>query len=329
MKKPLRVLMLASSAMASAVMPMTQASAQAWPAARPLTLVVSYPAGGDTDASARIYAEKLGALLGQTVVVDNKPGAGGMIGNSFVAKARPDGYTLLYANSTLPMIQYVIKAGPNVAYDPNRDFSPVIRDQNIPLVMVTSPASGIKSVEDLIAQAKTGRKLNYGTPSAGTPMHVAAEIFNREANVKLTHVPYKGSAPAVADLLGNHVDVIWVTPGVVIEHVRSGKLIALATAESARSTLMPNVPTFAELGYPGVRLSAWQGLLGPKDLPPAVVETLNKHMSAIIQMSDVKAKLAALGIETVGGTPKAFADQIASDDKRYAALIKEFGIEPN
>ena len=304
----------------------SSAFAQAWPKAKPITLIVSYAAGGDTDASARIYAEKLGAALGQSVVVENKPGAGGMIGNSFVARAKADGYTLLYANSTLPIVQHVLKASPALAYDPAKDFTPIIRDQNIPLIMMTSPTSGITDIKSLVTQAKAGKKFSYGSPSVGTPMHIAAEMFNKEADIKMTHAPYKGSAPAIADLLGNHVDTIWVTPGTVTGHIKEGKLVPLATAEAKRSTLLPAVPTFTELGYPGTRLSAWQGLVGPKGLPQDIVTTLNKQMNDIIRMPDVKAKLASMGIEPVGGTPAEFGQLIAADDKRFSALIKEFGI---
>ena len=304
----------------------TTATAQSWPKAKPITLIVSYAAGGDTDVSARIYAEKLSAALGQAVVVENKPGAGGMIGNSFVAKAKADGYTLLYANSTLPIVQHVLKASPAVAYNPERDFTPIIRDQNIPLILMTSPNSGFADVKTLVAAAKGGKKISYGSPSVGTPMHIAAEVFNKEAGIKMRHAPYKGSAPAIADLLGNHVDAIWVTPGTVVGHIKERKLVPLATAEAKRSSLLPQVPTFNELGYPAVRLSAWQGMLGPRNLPADVVATLNKHMNDIIRMPDVQAKLASLGIEPVGGTPAEFGKLIADDDKRFGALVKEFGI---
>ena len=302
------------------------AQAQPWPEAKPITLIVSYAAGGDTDVSARIYAEKLSAALGQSVVVENKPGAGGMIGNSYVARAKADGYTLLYANSTLPIVQHVLKASPAVAYSPARDFTAIIRDQNIPLIMMTSPSGGIKDVKSLIARVKDGAKLSYGSPSVGTPMHIAAEIFNKEAGIRMTHVPYKGSAPAIADLLGNHVDAIWVTPGTVIGHIKENKLVPLATAEAKRSTLLPQVPTFTELGFASARMSAWQGLVGPRNLPDDVVAKLNKHMNDIIRMPEVKTKLASLGIEPVGGAPAEFARLIAEDDKRFGALVKEFGI---
>lgn len=309
-----------------AAAPSDLAAAPAWPT-RPITLVVSYPPGGDTDVSARLYAEKLAGLLGQPVIVDNKPGAGGVIGNAFVAKARPDGHTLLYANSTLPIVQYVLKVGPSVAYDPVKDFTPIVRDQNIPLVLVTSPASGVQSVRELVSEARGGKDYNYGSPSVGTPMHIAAEIFNREAGIKLPHIAYKGSAPLIADLLGNQISLGWTTPGVILPYAKAGKLVPLALAEPRRSGLLPEVPTLTELGFPGAQMSAWQGLIGPAGLPDEIVQTLNRHMNAIIQMPDVRERLAAIGIEPVGGTPEAFAAQIADDQKRYGALIREFGIK--
>ncbi len=315
----LLTLLLAAAASSGAL-------SQGWPQ-KPVTIVVAYPAGGDTDASARIYAEQLGKRIGQPVVVDNKPGAGGVIGYAHVARSPADGYTLVYANSTLPIVQKVLKVGESVAFDPVKDFTPIIRDQNIPLVLVTSPASGIRSVRQLVQDVKAGKNISYGSPSTGTPMHIAAEIFNKAAGVRIPHVPYKGSAPLVADLLGNHVPLGWTTPGVVINHIKEGKLVALALAEPQRSKLLPQVPTFTELGYKDVQMSAWQGLMGPKGLPADVVRTLNRHMNEIIGLPDVQARLAALGIETVGGAPDAFARQVADDEQRFGALIKEFGIQ--
>lgn len=315
--------LLAIAVAASAV---TSVHAQNWPK-KPVTIVVAYPAGGDTDVSARIYAEKLTARLGQPFIVENKPGAGGVIGNSFVAKSAADGYTLLYANSTLPIVQSVLKVSPSVAYDPVKDFTPIVRDQNIPLIMVTSPASGIKSVSQLVSSTKSGQNSNYGSPSTGTPMHIAAEIFNKAAGIKLPHVPYRGSAPLIADVLGNHVPLGWTTPGVVVNHIKEGKLVPLALAEPKRSKLLPEVPTFSELGYKDAQMSAWQGLMGPKGLPAEIVHTLNKQMNEIIRLPDVQAKLSAMGIETVGGTPDAFAKQIADDEQRFGGLIREFGIK--
>lgn len=218
------------------------AMAQVWPA-RPITIVVSYPAGGDTDAVARIYAEKLSLRVGQPVLVDNRPGASGMIGNAWVAKAAPDGYTLLFTPSTFPIAQHVLKAGPGVAHDVVKDFTPIVKTGNIPLLLVTAPSTGIKNVAQLVADARAGKALSYGTPGAGSPMHIAGELFNKDAGTQIAHAPYRGVAPVVNDALGGHVGVGWITPGAVAGHIASGKLVALAVAERQRTKLMPGVPT--------------------------------------------------------------------------------------
>ncbi|MNU86255.1 Tripartite tricarboxylate transporter family receptor [compost metagenome] len=303
----------------------TAALAQSWPA-KPVTLVVAYPAGGDTDAIARTYAEKLAQRLGQPVLVDNRPGASGMIGNAWVAKAPADGYTLLFTPSTFPIAQHVLKAGPGVAHDVVKDFTPIVKTGNIPVLMVTAPTSGIQNVAQLVAGAKAGKAFTYGTPGAGSPMHIAGELFNKDAGVAIAHAPYRGVAPVVNDTLGGHVSVGWITPGAVAGHIAAGKLVPLAVAERQRTKLMPNVPTFLELGYRDMDVSAWMGLLGPKAMPAEVVQTLNRHVNEILKMPDVQARMAALGIEPVGGEPAVLARQIADDDQRFGKLVREFGI---
>ena len=303
----------------------TAALAQSWPT-KPVTLVVAYPAGGDTDAIARTYAEKLAQRLGQPVLVDNRPGASGMIGNAWVAKAPADGYTLLFTPSTFPIAQHVLKAGPGVAHDVVKDFTPIVKTGNIPVLMVTAPTSGIQTVAQLVAGAKAGKAFTYGTPGAGSPMHIAGELFNKDAGVAIAHAPYRGVAPVVNDTLGGHVSVGWITPGAVAGHIAAGKLVPLAVAERQRTKLMPNVPTFLELGYRDMDVSAWMGLLGPKAMPAEVVQTLNRHVNEILKMPDVQARMAALGIEPVGGEPAVLARQIADDDQRFGKLVREFGI---
>ena len=298
----------------------------AWPS-KPITVVVSYPAGGDTDSIARTFAEKLSARLGQPVLVDNRPGASGTIGNASVAKSAADGYTLLFTPSTFPIAQHVLKVGPSVAHDVNNDFTPIIKAGNIPLLLVTAPSTGIKDAKQLIAEAKAGKPLTYGTPGAGSPMHIAAEMLNSDAGIKLTHVPYRGVAPVVTDTLGGHVHVGWITPGAVSSHVSSGKLVALATAEHQRTKLMPSVPTLVELGYKDLTISAWMGFLGPKGMPADVVRSLNSHLNEVLKMPDVMARMAALGIEPIGGEPAVLSRQIADDDRRFGKLVKDFGIK--
>ena len=300
--------------------------AQAWPA-RPVMIVVAYPPGGDTDAVARLYAEKLTARLGQQVLIENRPGASGTIGNAAVAKAAPDGYTLLFTPSTFPIAQHVLKLSPATAHDVVNDFTPIIKTGNIPLLMVTSSASGVKDIRQFITDAKGGKTETYGTPGSGSPMHIVGEMLNREAGVKIMHVPYRGVAPVVTDTLGGHVTVGWITPGAVGQHIQAGKLVPLAVAERQRTKLLPNVPTLIELGYRDLEVSAWMGLLGPKGLPPEIVRTLGNHMNEILKMPDVMTRMAALGIEPVGGDPSVLTRQITSDDERFGKLIKEFGIK--
>ena len=301
------------------------AAAQAWPT-KPVTIVVSYPAGGDTDAIARVYAEKLSAKLGQQVLIDNRAGASGMIGNAAVARAAPDGYTLLFSPSTFPIAQHVLKAAPNIAHDVVNDFTPIIKTGNIPLLLVTASSSSFKDMKQAIADAKAGKPMTYGSPGAGSPMHIAAEMLNKDAGVKMTHVPYRGVAPVVTDTIGGQVNIGWITPGAVGQQIQAGKLVPLAVAEKQRTKLMPNVPTLIELGYKELEVSAWMGLLGPKGLPPEIVKTLNTHMNEILKMPDVQARMASLGIEPVGGDPAVLAAQIKSDNERFGKLVKEFGI---
>ncbi len=300
-------------------------SAQAWPS-KPVTLVVSYPAGGDTDAIARVYAEKLSARIGQQVLVDNRPGASGAIGNSYVAKSAPDGHTLLFTPSTFPIAQHVLKLASNIAHDVVKDFTPIIKTGNIPLLIVASPSVGVKDMKQLMADAKAGKAFTYGSPGAGSPMHIAAEMLNRAAGTKMTHVPYRGVAPVVTDALGGHVTVGWITPGAVGQHVSTGKLLPLAVAERARTKLMPDVPTLIELGYRDLDVSAWMALLGPKGMAPELVRTLNAHFNEIVKMPDVLARMATLGIEPIGGEPAVLAKQISDDDERFGKLVKELGI---
>lgn len=323
---PTRRLTLSLAAAAGALLLAGPAAAQAWPT-KPVTIVVGYPAGGDSDAMARIYAEKLTARLGQQVLVDNRPGASGTSGASMVAKAPADGYTLLFVPSTFAIAQHVLKLAPGNTHDVTADFSPIVKTGNIPLLAVASPGSGVKDMKQFIAEARAGKPYNYGTPGAGSPMQIAGEMLNKDAGIKVVHVPYRGVAPLVTDLLGSHVTVGWVTPAVAMQYLPSGKLVALAVADRQRTKLLPEVPTMIELGYKDMEVSAWMGLLGPKGLPPEIVRTLNAHMNEILKMPDVVAKMTSLGIEPLGGEPAVLARQIAGDNERFGKIIKEFGIK--
>jgi tripartite-type tricarboxylate transporter receptor subunit TctC len=300
------------------------ALAQTWPS-KPITIVNGYPAGGDSDAMARLYAEKLTARFGQQVIVDNKPGASGTIAASAVAKAAPDGYTLIFVPSTFAIAQLTLKPSPNTAHDVVRDFTPIIRTANVPLMAVAAPGTH-KDMKAVIDAAKSGKTLTYGTPGAGSPMHILGEMLNRDAGIRLTHVPYRGVAPVVTDAMGGHVAVGWVTPPAVAGHLEGRKLVPLAIADRQRSKLFPNVQTLVELGYKDAEITAWHGLLGPKGLPADVAAKLNAAMNDVLRMPDVLQKMQALGYDVVGGEPAALSSVIAADQERFGKVIKEFGI---
>ena len=237
------------------------ARAQAWPS-KTITIVVAYPAGGDTDVLARVYAEKLTTRLGATVVVDNRPGASGVIGSAQVSKSAPDGYTFLMAPSTFSIAQLVLKTSAGSGYDEQAGFTPIIQTGVQPLFIAVASSTGIKDLRELVAQSRT-RRIAYASPGSGSPMHILGEMFNRTSGAKLIHVPYRGVAPAVNDLVGGHVQATVLTLGPLAPHVTSGKVTLLAVADPQRSSLAPNVPTLSELGFKDTDVGAWQGMFGP------------------------------------------------------------------
>jgi tripartite-type tricarboxylate transporter receptor subunit TctC len=293
---------------------------------KPITIVVAYPAGGDTDALARLYADKLQTRLGQPVIVDNRPGASGIIGSSFVSKAPADGYTLLLAPSTFSIAQLVLKTSPGTGYDPVVSFTPIIQTGSMPLFVAASGATGVKDLNELLALARA-KPLTYASPGSGSPMHILGELFNKATGANLSHVPYRGVAPAVNDLLGGHVPVTFMTYGPLAPHLSTGKAALLAVADHQRSPLAPQVPTLAELGYKDVEVVAWQGLFGPRGLPAEVVKTLNTQLNDIIKLPDVAAKMATFGALPLGGDPARLEKANANDLSRFSKLIKDFGIQ--
>ena len=302
------------------------AMAQAYPS-KPITIVVAYPAGGDTDAVARLYAEKLSARLGQNVIVDNRSGATGTVGSTYVAKAAADGYTLLFSPSTISMAQMLLKLNPATSYDPSKDFSPIAMTGTQPAFLVANANSGIGSFKLLMATAST-RSLSMANPGSGSPLHILGEIFTRVTHTKIAQVPYKGVAPAVIDVLGGHVPLMFITWGPVAQYVANGKLTPLAVAEPQRSQLAPDVPTLAELGYKDVSIGlTWQGLLGPKGMSPEIVKTLNQHVNEILKMPDVVQKMRSRGALPAGGDPSVLAQTIADDQVRFKKLIEDFNIK--
>lgn len=293
---------------------------------KPISMVVSYPPGGDTDAIARLFAEKLTQRLNQSVVVENKPGAGGTIGNAFVGRAAADGYTLLFTPNPFTTAPMVMNLPASSSYDVLGGFEAVIKSATQPLVLVANPGVGIKSVPEMIALAKGGKALSYASPGAGSPMHIVAEWLNQAAGVKIQHVPYRGVGPSVTDVVAGHVNTAWVTLGAVSQYTSTGRLVPLTIADARRSALAPQVPTLVEVGYKDVVVGAWNGIFAPKGTPAAVVNLLNAHMNEILKMPDVVQKLATFGALPAGGAPDVLAKTNASEYEVMSRTIKELGI---
>ena len=323
MKKILQVLFI--SGIAATALTSSPTFSQAYPA-KPITVVVAYPPGGDTDAIARLFADKLSQRLKQTVVVDNKPGAGGTIGNAFVSRAQPDGYTILFTPNPFTTAPMVLKLAPSTSYDVLNGFEPIIKTAVQPLVLVANPNAGFKTIPEMIAVAKSGKAVSYASPGAGSPMHVVAEWLNRSANVKITHVPYRGVGPSVVDVVAGHVPTAWVTLGAVSQYISTGRLIPLAIGDAKRTQLAPAIPTLVELGYKEVVVGAWNGFFAPKGTPVDVVRLLNSNLNDIVKMPDVIEKLATFGALPVGGAPDVLGKTNALDFEVMGKTIRELGI---
>lgn len=300
-------------------------SEQAYPS-RPITVIVSYPPGGDTDAIARLFADKLGQRLGQTVLIDNRPGAGGAIGNGLAGRARPDGYTLLFTPNPFTTAPLVMKLSGAASYDVLGGYEAVIHTAIQPLVLVCSPRLGVRTLPQLVARARAGATVSYASPGAGSPMHILGEWLNRAAGVKFSHVPYRGVGPSVTDVVAGHVDTAWVTFGAVRQYLDSGKLLALAVGDARRSPLAPQVPTLVELGYPDVVVGAWNGFFAPRKTPAAVIALLNAHLNAILKEPEVVEKLATFGALPAGGAPGVLAELNQREYVVMGKAIRELGI---
>ena len=303
------------------------AQAQSWPSQN-IRLVVPFPPGGSTDVLARRLAEGLRERLGQTVIVENRGGAGGTIGSEFVAKSAPDGYTLLMgvtgSHGVAPSLY------PNLGYQPQRDFAPISLLVSAPLVLVVNPEVPAKTLKDFIALAKAQPDtLTYGTPGNGTSMHLTGVTFDLQAGTKLIHVPYKGSAGALTDLLSGQIKTMFGDLLVVLPQIRAGKINALAVTSKDRNPLLPDVPTMAEAGLPGFEVLSWQGLFAPAGTPPAVVERLSKEVRAVMESKDVKEFFAAQGFLVGATTPAEFTAFVGSEVKRWGEIVKAGNVKPN
>jgi tripartite-type tricarboxylate transporter receptor subunit TctC len=304
----------------------TPVFAQAYPE-RAISIVVAYPPGGDTDATARLFAEKLSQRLKQTVVVENKPGAGGTVGNTFVSKAKPDGYTLLFTPNPFTSAPMVLKLSAAASYDPLTSFDPVILSAIQSVILVAHPDTGIKSISDLVAQAKAGKPLSYASPGAGSPMHIVAEWLNSAAGMNVQHIPYRGVGPMIPDMLSGRVSMGYVTWGPVQQHIKAGKLVAVALTDDERNPNIPGLSTISEQAYKEVKLGAWSGVFAPKGTPSAVIELINSHLNEILKMPEVIEKLATFGARPVGGRPEALAKINADEHGRLSKLVKELNIQ--
>ena len=292
--------------------------------AKPIRLVVPFPAGGTTDILARAVAQKLSETWSQQVIVDNRPGAGGNIGSDLVAKAAPDGYTLLMGTVGTHAINPSLYA--KMPYDHVKDFTPVILVAGVPNVLEVNPSLPVHSVQELIAYAKANPgKLNFASSGNGTSIHLSGELFKSMTGVQMVHVPYKGSAPALADLIGGQVQLMFDNLPSSLQFIKAGKLRALAVTSSARSSALPDLPTLAESGLPGFEASSWFGVLAPAHTPPAIVAKLNAAIGAWLATPEAKEKLSAQGAIPAGGPPEAFVKHIADETAKWAKVVKASG----
>ncbi len=292
---------------------------------RPLQIVAPYAAGGGLDTITRTLAARLSTLWGQQVIVENRPGAGATIGTAAIAKSRADGYTLLVASTPLGIAPVVY---PNLAYDARRDFVPISLIGTTPEVLVANPVLNVATAAELVAFAKKNpRKLNFGSAGSGTLAHLAAEAFNRRAALGGAHIPYKGSNPALVDLIGGQIDWLFDTPSAVMPHVRGGKLRALAIAAPQRSPQMPAVPTLAEAGFPDMDFRIWMGLLAPAGTPEATLRILENGIAEIMRDPALRAGLTAQGWDLVGSTSREFAVFLDAELPKLAAAARAAGVK--
>jgi len=322
-----RMLSTFAAALGAAWLLPSAAFAQAWPAKGPIKIVSPYAPGGTTDVLARMIGAQLQTKLGQTVIVENRAGAGGNIGSDAVAKAPPDGYTLLLAASGPIVIAPSLYA--KLPYDPMKDFTYVAPLVSTSFVILANPAAGINSVKDLIAQGKANPKLNFGSAGTGTPQHIIGEMFNQRAGIKLAHIPYRGSGPLMNDLLAGTVPVAFENPLPSMPHVKAGKLKVLAVTGAKRAAAYPDIPTVAETGLPGFDAKPWYGVLAPAGLDPAVTAKLNAAIRETLATTQVKAQLFALGTEPMSMSSAEFTAFVKRDLDKWTQVVKASGATPD
>ena len=314
------------SALALGLLASSGAWAQNFPSIKPIRIVVPYAPGGPVDVTARIMAERMEAHLGQRVLVENKAGGNATIGTEFVARAAPDGYTLLMAAPAHTANPSLIKS---ITFDTAKDFAPIAMVMDQPMLIAVHASVPANNVKELVALVKANpSKFNYGTSGAGGPQHLMGELFKAATGTQIMHVPYKGAAPAAAALMAGDTQVAFSTPTNILPHVKSGKLRALASSTARRSPFSPELPTLAESGVAGFEYSSWTGLLAPAATPRDVVQKINDAVMKALAEKETRDKMFQNGIQPVGSSPEEFARFIALDLARSAKIIRESGIQP-
>ncbi len=300
------------------------ANAQGWPTRQAIKFIVVYPPGGASDVTARLIAAKLGEILGQSVVVENKPGANGIIATEFVAKSAPDGYTMLMANLGPNALNPVVYK--KLPYDAIKDFQGVTLTTIVPQVVVVNPSMPVKSISELIAYVKANPgKVSFGSAGQGASNHLSGELLNALGGIKMQHVPYKGDAPSIVDLIGGSIQVALPTTVAGLPHVRSGKLRAIAVTGTKRLDTMPDLPTVAET-LPGYEAVSWGGVMVPAGTPPEIIKRLNTEINRILKMPDVAEKLQGLGAIIVGSTPEEFDKYVKDEIAKWGKVARDNNI---
>ncbi|TDF67996.1 tripartite tricarboxylate transporter substrate binding protein [Cupriavidus sp. L7L] len=291
----------------------------------PVRIVVGFAPGGGTDVLARVIGQKLGVMWNTSVVVENKPGATGAIAAAYVAKQPPDGTTLLMAHVNSHAIAPALL---DVKYDPRADFTPISMVGVTPNMLTCRPEQKVRTVSDIVALCrKNPGKISFGSSGIGSAQHLALEMFRMQARIDVVHVPYKGSGPLVADLMGGQIDYAFDTMTAATPFIQQGKVIAIAQTRLKRAASHPNVPTLAESGFPGLDAASWYGLVGPKGMPPAQVQRMNADVNRVLAMPDVAERLKSFGAEDSGGTNQQFGAFIASESTKWAKVVKDAGVK--
>ena len=316
---------LAFSVVFAAILATNGSHADEYPS-RPIHLIVPFSAGGSADSTARVLATRVGKALGQSIVVENRGGGGAIIGTEFVKNAEPNGYTLLLGQSGPISINPAVYK--NLPYDPVKDFAPVCLTTTYPYVLVVNSSLGVKTLQEFVALARSKPSaLNYGTTGVGSSNHLVTELFAGKAGIRMTHIPYRGTALAVTDLLAGQVQMVFSDPISALQYVKSGALVALAVTSKERSPVAPAVPTIAESGYPGFNAIAWHGILAPAHTPPAIVARLNAEIQKALNDPDIRTLLEKQAIQIVGSSPEAFASFIKQDGALWKKVAEQARIE--